>query len=72
MRISCLVRLLSCFAESCECGRVADGQFGQHLSVNVDVCLLQAADELGVAHVVQSGCCVDAGDPELSKISFSV
>ena len=45
-------------------------QVGQNLAVEVDVRLLQAADELGVGHAVHAGSRVDTGDPKLTEVTL--
>ena len=48
---------------------VVHSQIGQHLAVEVDVGLLQTADELGVGHAVHAGSRVDTGNPQGTEIT---
>ena len=50
---------------------VVDSDVGQHLAVQVDVRLLQAADELGVGHAVHAGSRVDTGDPQGTEVALT-
>ena len=49
---------------------VVDCKVSKHLSVDVDVCKLQAVHHNAVGKAVHSGCRVDTGDPELSELAF--
>ena len=56
----------------CECSRIVDSQFGQHLSVDIDAGFLQAVDQSAVGDIVHSCSSVDSCDPQFSVVSLLV
>src|SRR5665213_3962625 len=53
-----------------EGGRIVDSHVGQHLAIDVDLCLLQPGHELAVGDAEATSGSVDARDPELAKHAF--
>src|ERR1700734_2004469 len=51
---------------------VAHGNVGEHLAVELHAGERQAVHELRVAHAVEPGRRVDAGDPELAEVALAV
>src|SRR5436190_14228232 len=51
---------------------VADGYVGQDLPVQLDASQLEAVHELRVAHAIELGGCVDAGDPQTAEVALAV
>src|SRR3954454_235813 len=64
--------LPGCLGESAERFGVAHGNVGQDLAVQLDTGQLQPVHELRVAHAVELGCGVDAGDPQAAEITLAV
>src|SRR3954447_10473371 len=64
--------LPGCLGESAERLGVAHGNVGQHLAVQLDAGQLQAVHELRVAHAVELGGGVDAGDPQAAEVALAV
>src|SRR5947209_15424797 len=54
-----------------ECRRVVDRDLGERLAIQSDVRLLQAVDELAVAHAAHSAGGVDAHDPQLAELALA-
>src|ERR687895_1932514 len=52
--------------------RVADGDVGQHLAVDLDAGLLQAVHELAVRHALLARGRVDADDPQPPEVTLAV
>src|SRR5688572_30628265 len=52
--------------------RIAHGEVGQNLPINLDAGLAQSADQRVVAHVVLASRGVDADDPESAEIALLV
>src|SRR3954466_14747695 len=64
--------LPGCLGESAERLRVAHGDVGQDLAVELDSGQLEPVHELRVAHAVQAGGGVDAGDPQAAEVALAV
>src|SRR3954452_21200602 len=64
--------LPGCFGESAERLGVAHGDVSQHLAVQLDTGQLQPVHELRVAHAVELGGGVDAGDPQATEVALAV
>src|SRR3954465_11241403 len=59
------------FHKSAKAIGVVDGDGGEHLAVHVDLGLLQAVDQLRVAHALLPGGGVDPGDPEPPEVPLA-
>src|SRR5690349_22395450 len=72
--LACLGRrgLASALGKSAEGLRVAHGDVGQHLAVQLDARQLQAVDERRVRHALGTRGGVDAGDPEAAEVTLAV
>src|SRR3954447_25610947 len=64
--------LPGCLGESAERLGVAHSDVGQDLPVQLDTGQLHAVHELRVAHAVELGGGVDAGDPQAAEIALAV
>lgn len=51
--------------------RVEDGNFTEHLSIQLNVSLLAAADEFAVSHPALPACGIQTDDPKSAEIAFS-
>ena len=58
--------------ESGESGRIADGDLGEHLSVERHAGLLKTVHELRVVDAVELAGGRDSGDPEAAEIALSL
>src|SRR5262245_35408223 len=50
--------------------RVADGEVGQDLAIEIDLGLLEALDELAVAQALGADGRVDADDPQAAELAL--
>ena len=50
---------------------VVHSQVGQHLAVDLNALLLQAVDQGGIVHAVQTSGSVDAGDPQGAELALT-
>src|SRR3954447_5554251 len=64
--------LPGCLHESAERLGVAHGDVGQNLAVQLDSGQLEPVHELRVAHAVELGGSVDAGDPQATEVALAV
>src|SRR3954449_8432411 len=64
--------LPGCLGESAEGLGVAHGHVGQNLAVQLDSGQLEPVHELRVAHAVELGGGVDAGDPQATEVALAV
>jgi len=53
--------------DAVESSNVVDGQIGQNLAVDLDLCLLQAIGELAVRQAASACTGVDTRDPQLTE-----
>src|SRR3954454_23628955 len=60
------------FHESAKAIGVVDRDVGEHLAVHVDLGLLEAVDQLRVAHALLSGGGVDPGDPQPPEVPLAI
>ena len=56
------------FDDSGKSGFVPHGQIGEDLPVDGDIRSGQAANKLTVGQSVDSGCCIDAGNPQFAEL----
>ena len=61
---------LRLFNHGCEGGGFADCDVAQHFAVDLDAGLQQAVDEDRIGHVMLTGCCVDALDPQSAEVAL--
>ena len=61
---------LSLLAQSSESSLVGDSDLGEHLTVEVDACLLQTVHEGGVVHTVSLAAGGDTGDPQTTEVAL--
>src|SRR3954466_460456 len=54
-----------------EGGRLVHGELGQDATVQLDAGKLETLHEPVVGHVVQAGCSVDPGDPQLAEVALA-
>src|SRR3954469_10203689 len=64
--------LPGCLGESAERLGVAHGDVSQHLAVQLDTGQLETVHELRVAHAVELGGGIDAGDPQATEVALAV
>jgi hypothetical protein len=60
------------FEQTVETGRVVNGDFAHHLSVQADVGLSQGGNEAGIADASHAAGGAEPGDPQSSEFAFSI
>ena len=61
------------FCQLCQCCKsfcIINSHVSQNLSVHFNTCQLQSIHEFAVGQTIDSCCCVDTSDPQLSELTF--
>src|SRR5215207_8130791 len=71
-RVVSFLRALGELRDASKRGRVANGEVGEDLAIDLDVCALEAVDELAVGEAVLTRCGVDPDDPQLAHLALAL